>query len=352
VRIAWVIRGDIAQPTGGYVYDRLVVEGLRALGSEVEVIGLEPEAPERAAAREDLAERLATRLIRPRSDVVVGDALCVGELGPIFDRLGGNTPRLLLVHHLTSWEIERTDRDALRSHEARAVRASDALVATSAATAARIDAEYPGRKVDVALPGSDRLPRLPRATRSGRATELLFIGSIVARKQLPLLLDAIEQLADLPLSLTLVGDEGREPAFARSIAARVAASPVLRAAVTACGVVADDVLARRMARADALVLPSSLEGYGMVLTEALRAGLPVVASRAAAHAAGLEGSGAALVFDDAPGLVVALRRMAKDVSLFQAMQQAAEAEILARWDETRDAFRSVLARLAPLIPSA
>ena len=38
VRIAWIVYGDLDQPTGGYVYDRLVVEGLRAGGDEVEVV--------------------------------------------------------------------------------------------------------------------------------------------------------------------------------------------------------------------------------------------------------------------------------------------------------------------------
>jgi glycosyltransferase involved in cell wall biosynthesis len=327
VRVAWIIRGDIAQPTGGYVYDRLVVDGLRAQRIDVDVIALEPSAT--------IAQ----------ANVVVGDALCAAELGPFFEGLAGSTPTLLLVHHLTSWEVERTDREALHWQEARAVKACDALVATSPTTAARIAAEYAGRTIDVVLPGSDRLARHPRKVPSGGPIELLFVGSVVARKQLPLLLDAVEQLTDLPLSLTLLGDAGREPLHACALAARVAASPSLRAAVTTCGVVDDDALARAMARAHALVLPSSLEGYGMVLTEALRAGLPVLASREAARAAGIERSGAVLVFDDFPALVGGLRRVVKDASLYATMEQAAERAVLPRWQETVDRFRAVIDRL-------
>jgi glycosyltransferase involved in cell wall biosynthesis len=345
MRIAWVIRGDLAQPTGGYIYDRLVVDGLRACGNEVDVIGLASAPRTSEAARTDLVKQPALRIAQQRSDVVIGDALCASELGPLFDRLGGKAPRLLLVHHLTSWEMERAHDNALRAEEAHAVAASDALVATSPASAARLRNDHAVRRVDVAAPGCDRLPRYPRATNARPPVELLFVGSIVARKQLPLILDAIERLADLPLSLTLLGDAGREPEHARAIAGRVAASPVLRAAVTTCGVVDDDALARRLARAHALVLPSSLEGYGIVLAEALRAGLPVLASRAAAHAAGIEGSGGALVFDDAPALVDSLLRLVQDTSRLATMQTAAEKTVLPRWQETVRIFQDVIDRL-------
>jgi glycosyltransferase involved in cell wall biosynthesis len=340
VRVAWVVQGDIAQPTGGYIYDRLVVEGLRAHGDEVHVIGLEP-----APARGVQSESLLARITQARVETVVGDALCAGALAPAFEQLAREMPRVLLVHHLTSWEPEQADRHVLHMQEARAVVASDCLIATSPVTAAHIAAEYPGRAVDVALPGADRLPRHPRTARAGGSIELLFVGSVIARKRVCLLLDALERLADPRLSLTLLGDAGREPEYARLVTARLAASPALHAAVAAPGIVDDEVLAQWMARAHALALPSSLEGYGIVLTEALRAGLPVLASREAARAAGLEGNSAVLVFDNAPGLVDALRRLLQEASLFRSLERAAEVAVMPRWQETVTTFRSIARRL-------
>ena len=223
--------------------------------------------------------------------------------------------------------------------------ASDGLVATSAATAGRIRAEYGSVVVDVVEPGADRLPCHPREARAGERIELLFVGNLVARKNLPLLFDALERVADPRLSLTLVGDRAREPGHARELAARVAGSPALRSSVATVGVVDDDALARHMARAQALVLPSSVEGYGMVLTEALRAGLPALASRPSALASGLEKSSAVIVFDDASGLAEALGRFADNAALRQAMQRAAEAVVLPRWRQAAKAFREALIRV-------
>jgi glycosyltransferase involved in cell wall biosynthesis len=65
-------------------------------------------------------------------------------------------------------------------------------------------------------------------------------------------------------------------------------------------------VADAMAEADALVLASSLEGYGMVITEALRAGLPVIAAHSAAEAVEMDDP-VLLRFSDATELASFLR---------------------------------------------
>lgn len=328
MRIAWIAYGDLTQPTGGYVYDRLVVEGLRARGDEV-----------------DLVDPLVTTAPCERADLVVGDALCARELGPLFEGVGG--ARLLLVHHLPSWELERTDRDLARSLELRALAASDHVVATGVATRERLVRDGVRLPVDVVAPGADRMPRVARAQSRGVRVELLFVGSLVARKRIALVLDALEAIPlakASALALTLVGDGGREPAHARAIADRVDGSAALRSRVTMAGVVSDEALARWLARADALVLPSSLEGYGMALTEALHAGLPVLASRPAAAAAGVPDGGAIRVFDDASELAEILRRFAHDPEQRAAMCAAAAETPLPSWSDAIAAFRRAIAR--------
>ena len=357
MRIAWLVYGDLEQPTGGYVYDRLVVDGLRAHGDELEVV--------------DPIDATATSAACERADVLVGDALCVRELGPLFEGVAGAgdagdpsaqshrdaAPRVLLVHHLPSWEIERSDRERMHGYEARALAASDRIVVTGVATRERLAGGCPGLPVDVVAPGADRLPRVARTPRvarpatsrsgvgAGGATrvELLFVGSLVQRKRVTLLLDALENLPGPYPALTLLGDSGREPEHARAIAERIDASDVLRSTVTIAGVVGDDALARWLARADALVLPSSLEGYGMVLTEALHAGLPVIAARPAANAAGIAGLGAVRVFDDARDLAEVLERFVGNPGLRDAMQLEAAATPLPTWADAVGAFRQSLA---------
>jgi len=319
MRIAWIVYGALDQPTGGYIYDRLHVDGLRAAGAHVVVV---------SAAPGDAPAALAARVAAADPDVVVGDGLCAPELGPAFERLAAGASRILLVHHFTSWEIERRDVDVLRGVEARAVAASDALVATSFATAERVRAEH-GRLPAVVVPGADRLPLVDRAPRDPSGCALLFVGSFIPRKRLLLLLDAVERLAAPALSLRLVGDPSRDPEHAAAVAARIDRSPYLRERVARLGVVDDDALARELARADALVLPSSLEGYGMVSTEALRAGTPVVAARASAIPEVVREGAGGLLFDDAAGLGAVLARLASDGDLRAELARAAAAHAAA-----------------------
>ncbi len=328
MRVTWLVYGDLEQPTGGYVYDRLVVAGLRAAGDDVAVV--DPRDAGHAAPA------------RLTGDVLVGDALGVAEVGPLFEAAAGSARRVLLVHHLPSWEEERTDREALRALEARAIAASDRAVVTSATTGARLGGEYPGLGADVVVPGADRLPRRPRAERSG-ALRLVFVGSVIPRKRLHLLFDALERLGDTPFTLHMAGDAGRDPAHAAAMRARVHRSPALRGRVVADGVLDDGALADRLASVDALVLPSSLEGYGMVIAEALATGLPVFAARPAAVAAGVAGHPAVAVFDDSADLAAALETFARDEAVRAAMTRAAGSASLPTWEGCVAAFRAALA---------
>jgi glycosyltransferase involved in cell wall biosynthesis len=341
VQIDWIVYGDLDQPTGGYVYDRLVVDGLRAAGDAVTLVD-----PRRDRGRPGGTTHPGMTTGR-RPDLIVGDALCAPELGPLFEQVGSSAGRVLLVHHMPSWELEREGVPALRRIEARAARASDAFVTTGVATAARLAADYPDVALTVVAPGADRLPaRAPRGSGTGDAVRLLFVGSLVARKRVIELLDAFEPLAGAGVSLVLAGDPGREPDYARAVAARVAAAPALRANVTCAGVLGDDALADALAEADALVLPSSLEGYGMALVEALQAGTPVIASQEAAAAAGFTSHAAVAVLGAPTDWTSTMARVVRNAAARVAMRRAAASLTLPRWADAIAAFREALTAAA------
>jgi len=257
MRAAWIIYGALEQATGGYVYDRLMVEALRRAGVTVTIVSIDPG--DEVTLPVDV-------------DCVIGDALCIPEIAPLFERVP--VKRVLLVHHLTSWEHEVDDRERWQRLEARALAAADVIVTTSETTAARL-----GLSARVVLPGADRLPLAPREP---RGLSLLGVGSIISRKRWIWVLDALDTLRDSRMSLRLVGDDARDRAYTRALDERIAASPWLRTHVERLGMVNDETLTREYACATALILPSSLEGYGMVLTEALHAGLPVFAAHTSA----------------------------------------------------------------------
>ena len=91
------------------------------------------------------------------------------------------------------------------------------------------------------------------------------------------LLDALATIADLSWHCVCVGSLDRDPAFADGLRRR-ALDGGLGDRVRFPGPRTGADLDRSYAAADLLVLPSRAETYGMVVTEALARGLPVVAA--------------------------------------------------------------------------
>jgi glycosyltransferase involved in cell wall biosynthesis len=326
--IAWVLYGDLDARTGGTIYDRIVVDGLRAAGDEVHVVSLDPRPRHRAGLA------LARSLARSRPDVVIGDELCFRELSVAFPFVRRSF-RVLLVHHLTSWEPElgRRARIAADLAERVALSSADRIVVTSESTKKRLGRDG----IVVARPGCDRLALEP----ASRGTNtLLFVGAIIPRKRVLDLVRAFGAGAHSAAKLVVAGSGSADPEYARSVAQAIDELG-LRQRVTLIGEIGDQELARRLAAADALVLPSSLEGWGIAATEAIRAGTPVIASGATAEA--LAACTSAVIFfgDVRDGLVNALSDFTRSSALRRelATNALACAPRLPTWEQCVATFR-------------
>jgi glycosyltransferase involved in cell wall biosynthesis len=136
--------------------------------------------------------------------------------------------------------------------------------------------------------------------RSGGELRIVFIGQLVPRKGVDLLLRALGGLLDRGWSLDIFGGGEEEPAL-RTLADGVGIGGRVRFR----GVVGNREVRGKLPGYDLLVLPSRWEGWGAVVNEALMAGVPVVCSSAC--------GGADLVSEDrgavfATGSVRALRQ--------------------------------------------
>jgi len=118
------------------------------------------------------------------------------------------------------------------------------------------------------------------STTATRPFRLLFVGRLVERKGVEVLVEAVARLAErLPAELTVIGEGPRAEGLRRLVRRRG-----LEDRVTLAGRVDDRALAAAYRKADAFVLPAVVdakgdtEGLGVVLLEALRFGVPVIAS--------------------------------------------------------------------------
>jgi glycosyltransferase involved in cell wall biosynthesis len=332
-RIAWIVYGSLDQVSGGYIYDRLVVEHLREMGDAVTCISLERGADARPL------------LARDRFDVAVGDELCFRELGPLFCSAPEGLRRVLLIHHLSAWEEPPGERQrALFALEKAAIDAADACVATSFVTAERLRRDGLVGDVQVAQPGADRLPRPNTPRREGARLRLLFVGNILPRKRVLQLVQAFARLADAQLDLVLVGAEV-DPDYAAAVRGAIRAAGVAER-VSWLGSLDAAGVAEQLRLASALVLPSALEGYGMVLSEALWAAVPIIAARVGAAEHLVDQTGAGILFDatDNAGLCAALSGFAAEPALRAQLRRAAWSgrDALPRWRDTALSLRATL----------
>jgi phosphatidyl-myo-inositol alpha-mannosyltransferase len=169
------------------------------------------------------------------------------------------------------------------------------------------------------VPNGVSLPTAPPLAACADAAPLriLFVGLPVERKGLPVLLRAFEALRDhIPATLTLVGPTPEDVA------------PLLLdpRGVDALGKVSDAEKSSRLGRADVLCAPSLHgESFGMVLTEAFAAGVPVVASDIPGYRDVVrhDTDGLLTAPGDALALAEALRRLALEPAHRRAMAAAA-----------------------------
>jgi len=152
--------------------------------------------------------------------------------------------------------------------------------------------------------------------------EVVFVGQLIQRKGVDLLLEAIGPLfAEQPkLALSVIGDGGE----ARALQDRTR-SLGIEDRVNFEGTVSSETIQARLASADVLVLPSRWDGWGMVVNEALSAGVPVIVSHRCGAADLIQHGVNGYVFrsEDVKNLRKCLRSFLKNADARSTMRSAA-----------------------------
>jgi glycosyltransferase involved in cell wall biosynthesis len=341
---------DPARPSGGNAFDRQVCRGLERIGwsvHETAVPGSWPRPDEAALAG------LAGALERiPDDSVVLIDGLVASAAAAVLVPQAGRLRLVVLVHMPLGDRPAADGTDDARTREGAVLSAAASVVTTSAWTRRRLLELYalPADRVHVARPGVDAAD-LATGTSAGR--ELLCVAAVTPDKGHDVLLDALASTSDLSWHCVCVGSLDRDPAFADDLRRRAVDGGIgdrVRFPGPRTGV----DLERSYAAADVLVLASRAETYGMVVTEALARGLPVVAAdvggltEALGHGADGVRPGVVVPPEDPAALGAALRAWLTDSDLRERSRHAARErrESLSGWSTTTSALAGVLAGAA------
>jgi glycosyltransferase involved in cell wall biosynthesis len=347
IKVSFAIPGDLATPTGGYAYDRRVMEVLPDFGIDIAHLALPGGFPAPSVVEvEETALRLAGV---PADRILLIDGLALGAL-PESCLCGVAAPIVAMHHHPLGLETgldAETSRRMLECERA-ALTYARAVIVTSQTTADTL-AELrfaPAAPVTVALPGTDAAPR---ATGGSGPPEILSVGSVVPRKGHDLLIEALAGLTQLEWHCTITGSLDRDDAYARGLMRRIAETR-LGDRILLTGALNENELRALYSRADIFAMPSRYEGYGMAFAGALASGLPVVAARAGAVPGTVPEDASILVPpNDAMAVREALYALLTDRELRQRLSDAAwiHAQTLPRWTDTARIIAAVLREVAP-----
>jgi len=344
----FVVPGPLEQLTGGYVYGARMVAGLRDLGWTVRVHNLPGRFPDLdSEARSALDATLAGLAAGAR---VLVDGLAMGGAPEAIEAHAGRLHIVSLVHHPLAEEtgLSPADKERFARTERRALARCAGVIVTSAFTARGLAAYgVPTARVRVVPPGT--APARPAAgSAPGAPPVLLCVATVTPRKGHEVLVESLGLVRDLPWTCILAGSLERDPDHAAAVRERVARQG-LADRIAFVGERRGEGLEALYHGADAFVLATHYEGYGMVLADALAHGLPIVSTTGGAVPFTVPGDAALLVPPgDAGAFAEALRRLLDPASTERSRLAAAarrHAERLPSWPESASAFARAIEEL-------
>jgi glycosyltransferase involved in cell wall biosynthesis len=341
---------DPARPSGGNTYDRVVCRRLRNLGWVVHEHAVSGCWPSPDSGALDALDGVIRRM--PDGAVVLLDGLIASAAPEVLVSEARRLRLVVLVHMPLGDRAVGVPGDTIRTRESAVLSAAAAVVTTSEWSRNRLLALYqlPAERLHVAEPGVGAADAA-MGSEAGRA--MLCVASVTPDKGHGVLLDALQMLFDLTWQCVCVGRLDRTPAFVQLLR-RTSRDAGLDDRVHFQGPQAGADLNRSYASADLMVLASRAETYGMVITEALAHGVPVVVTEVGgvteALGYGSDGSRPGLLVppDDPTALAAALRAWLTDAELRRRLRRAARArrELLHSWSDTAAILADVVAGAA------
>jgi glycosyltransferase involved in cell wall biosynthesis len=346
---------DPLRPSGGNTYDRRLCAGLAALGWTVQEHSV--VADDRCGTASSPASALCEALAPvPDGDVVLLDGLVASGRPEVLRAHAGRLRLVVLVHLPLALDLPagagEVRASELRAREAAALHGAAHVVTTSRWTRRWLLDAYglDPSAVTVAVPGVD-----PAAAVAGdpRGRRLLCVGAVIPAKGHDVLVEALARVGDPGWVCELVGSLERDPGFVEQLRRR-ALELGIADRVRFRGALVGTALDAAYARADLFVTASRGETYGMVVTEALAHGIPVLATRvgglpeALGHTPAGRRPGVLAPPDDPAAFAGAIQHWLGDARLRQELRHAAAERrpLLPSWSATSTEVARVLAGVA------
>ncbi|MFF2842040.1 glycosyltransferase family 4 protein [Paenarthrobacter sp. NPDC057981] len=318
MRIRFLVPGNVRHGSGGNKYNAKLAEHLNALGATVETVTVDGDWPVGSPAdRQRFAQAL------DGGTTVIADGLVAsGAPEEVAGAVQAGTKVWILSHM------------ALADHhdlEAKALAAATGIICPSMHSAAELQARHGSLDITVATPGAEPAD----ISEGSHPKHIVSVAALLPNKSQTLLIEALSQIKDLPWTAALIGSEEAAPAYAAEVRAAVEHHG-LQDRLSVTGELTGQALQDQWRRADLSVLISQSESFGMVVTESLAHGVPVLVRQGTGAVEALGHSGAGAVWDPKEALGGTLRTWLTDHALQESWRSNAlqARRGLQRWEST------------------
>lgn len=354
MKIGFVIYGSLDTLSGGYLYDRKLVEYLRSQGDEVEIISLSWRN-----YFSHLTDNFTFKL--PSGfDILIQDELNHPSL------IGANHgkhpyPIVSLVHHLRCSELRpKWQNDFYRIIEKKYLQSVDGFIFNSQTTKGVVNSLIGNSQSDViAYPPTDRFGEAiseKEIIERSKSKELriLFLGNVMERKGLHTLLKAVSGQPSVVsnqysvIRLDVVGSLSVESEYTKKMQEFIIENN-LSSFVFLHNSLNNQPLKEKLKNAHLLIVPSSYEGFGIVYLEGMCFGLPAIGTTAGAASEVIEHekTGYLIEPNDSEALAQYISKLAKDRKLLTQLSLNARNRYISqpKWEETAENIRNFLQKM-------
>jgi glycosyltransferase involved in cell wall biosynthesis len=348
MKIGLVIYGSLETVSGGYLYDRKLVEYLRTQSDTVEIISL----PWRNYASH-LTDNFSFRL-PPNLDIIIQDELNHPSL--IWANAGKHPyPVISLIHHLRCSELRpKWQNDLYRVVEKMYLQSMDGFIFNSKTTKSVVRGLIGDKNPFViGYPPTDRFgdraitEKEIQDRSKGKELRIMFLGNVIYRKGLHTLLRAIGGQRTT-VKVDVVGGMEAESKYAYEMK-RYVLTHELSSTIRFHGALDNEPLVEMYKQAHVMVVPSSYEGFGIVYLEGMGFGLPAIGTTAGAASEIISHGedGYLIKPEDTESLADILNKLANDRELLLKLSLNAVKRFKSQpsWDETAKGIREFLYRI-------
>lgn len=304
MRVGLIIYGSINTITGGYIYNRHLVDYLKSKGIDIKIFS-QTQTNFFGLIKSNYSKKIFKEIIEFSPDILLQDEMNFISLFLLNRKLkaSGKFPIISIIHFLNSnQEVNFIFKYVLKKIETIYLKSVEGFIFNSLYTQSTVlNIIGENKNSIVAYPGKDRYQfnisknQIPAKCLS-KVLKIIFIGNLFYHKGLHVLLQALSKIDTQLWQLTVIGGLHFDLVYTNQIMAMIGQLG-FEENVKILGVLDITNLKTQLPLHHLLAVPSYYESFGMVYAEAMGAGLPVIACKA--------GGAQEIVVDKKNGFLVA-----------------------------------------------